>query len=106
VTRAQILALLGALCLGTVAAGAAMAADAKNGERIAQRWCASCHLVSDGQRQASTDAAPFATIAKMSGFSPEKIAFFLLDPHPKMPSMSLTRREAEDLAAYIATFAK
>ena len=27
---------------------------------------------------------------------------FLLEPHPKMPSMSLSRREAADLAEYIA----
>jgi hypothetical protein len=27
---------------------------------------------------------------------------FLLDPHPKMPNLSLTRTEATDLAAYIA----
>jgi hypothetical protein len=32
--------------------------------------------------------------------------FFLLEPHPKMPSMSLTRNEANDIAAYIGTFAK
>jgi hypothetical protein len=29
------------------------------------------------------------------------LAFFLLDPHPKMPDMALSRREADDLAAYI-----
>jgi hypothetical protein len=31
---------------------------------------------------------------------------FLLDPHPKMPDMSLTRTEAGDLAAYIASLGK
>ena len=30
-------------------------------------------------------------------------AFFLLEPHPKMPNMQLSRSEAADLAAYIAT---
>jgi hypothetical protein len=38
----------------------------------------------------------------MPGFSVEKLAFFLLEPHPKMPSMALTRREASDIAEYIA----
>jgi hypothetical protein len=28
---------------------------------------------------------------------------FLLDPHPKMPDMSLTRTEAADIAAYIGS---
>jgi hypothetical protein len=36
-------------------------------------------------------------------FDANRIAMFLLDPHPKMPDMSLTRFEAGDLAAYIAT---
>jgi hypothetical protein len=44
----------------------------------------------------------FVSIAKRPGFSTAKLAFFLLDPHPKMPDMSLTRAEAEDIAAYIA----
>jgi hypothetical protein len=42
----------------------------------------------------------------MPNFSPEKVAIFLLDPHPKMPNLSLGRREAEDIAAYIASLAK
>ena len=46
---------------------------------------------------------PFATIARIPDFHAPKIAFFLLYPHPKMPDMSLTRDEAADLAAYIAT---
>jgi mono/diheme cytochrome c family protein len=84
------------------ATGAALAADAQNGERLAERWCASCHIVSPSQRQGSTDAAPFASIARMPGFDAHRLAFFLLAPHPKMPDMSLSRREAEDIAVFIA----
>ncbi len=87
-------------------AGPAFAADTDNGERLAQRWCATCHVVSPGQRQGSDRAPTFATIALMPGFSAEKIAFFLLVPHPKMPDMTLTRKEAEDIAAYIARLGK
>jgi mono/diheme cytochrome c family protein len=78
------------------------AVDAENGKVLAQRWCASCHVVAPEQRQASSDAPPFASIAKMPDFNPQKVAFFLLAPHPKMPDMGLSRRDAEDLAAYIA----
>ena len=84
----------------TPSAGMA-AADAENGQRIAERWCAACHIVSPGQQEASADAPPFAEIGARPNFSEAQIAFFLLDPHPKMPNMALTRREAEDLAAYI-----
>jgi len=46
---------------------------------------------------------PFASIAKRPDFGTAKIALFLLNPHPKMPDMGLSRTEAADLAAYIAT---
>ena len=86
--------------LGLFAATAA--ADPENGERLARSWCARCHIVAPDQQRASADVPPFATIARMPGFSVEKLAFFLLEPHPKMPNMALTRREASDIAEYIA----
>jgi hypothetical protein len=48
-------------------------------------------------------APPFATIAKIPGFNAAQVALFLLAPHPKKPDMELSRTEAGDLAAYIAT---
>ena len=81
----------------------ASAADAGNGERLARRWCASCHVVAADQRQGNTQAAPFSEIAKMPGFDAAKLALYLLLPHPRMPDMSLSRSEAADLAAYIAS---
>ncbi len=80
-------------------------ADAANGERLARQWCASCHVVASDQKQANADVPTFSTIARMSGFTRDKLAFFLLDPHPKMPNMSLTRNEATDLADYITSLA-
>jgi len=97
------------ICEGLIAAWAlamtpAFAADANNGERLAHRWCAACHVVAATQRQSTTDQAPpFASIARTPGFDAGKVALFLLDPHPKMPDMGLSRTEAADLAAYIAT---
>ncbi|MGD0148113.1 MAG: c-type cytochrome [Xanthobacteraceae bacterium] len=94
----------GLIVAAALAITPAYAADPDNGERLAQRWCAACHVVSATQRQTTTDQAPpFATIAKIPGFDAAKIALFLLDPHPKMPDMGLSRMEAADLAAYIAT---
>jgi mono/diheme cytochrome c family protein len=82
---------------------AAFGADAGNGLQIARRWCASCHIIEPNQRTGSDVVPPFATIARMPNLDASKIALFLLDPHPKMPDMSLTRDEAADLAAYIVT---
>jgi hypothetical protein len=36
-------------------------------------------------------------------FSESGLVTFLLNPHAKMPNMSLTRIEANDIAAYIRT---
>jgi hypothetical protein len=52
---------------------------------------------------ALVSAPPFATVANRSDFDAAKIALFLLDPHPKMPTMGLSQTEAADLAAYIGT---
>lgn len=82
------------------------AADIDHGEQLARRWCSTCHLVASNQQQANADVPTFSAIARMPNFSPEKVAFFLLDPHPKMPDLSLGRRQAEDIAAYIASLAK
>ena len=82
------------------------AADIGHGEQLARRWCSTCHLVASDQQQGSADVTSFSAVARMPNFSPEKVAFFLLDPHPKMPNLSLNRREAEDIAAYIASLAK
>jgi mono/diheme cytochrome c family protein len=81
----------------------AFAADPVHGQELARRWCAECHVIAADQRQVTTQAPPFSAIARSADFSAERLAFFLLEPHPKMPSMSLTRKEAADLAAYITS---
>jgi mono/diheme cytochrome c family protein len=83
-----------------------VAADINHGRQLARRWCISCHVVVSNQRQATTEAPPFATVARRPDFDASRVANFLLNPHPKMPNMSLTRIEAADLAAYIGSLAK
>jgi mono/diheme cytochrome c family protein len=80
-----------------------LAADAANGKRVAMRWCATCHVVTPDQREAYADAPPFKEIANRPNFSESGLVTFLLNPHAKMPNMSLTRVEADDIAAYIRT---
>jgi mono/diheme cytochrome c family protein len=94
------------LACAVVLAQPGLAADAANGSRLAHRWCEACHVVAPTQSRSSSDAAPFPTIAARPDFDAAKLALFLLDPHPKMPDMSLTRSEAADLAAYIGSLAK
>jgi len=93
-----------ALSFSCVFAGVAStaSADAIQGEQIARRWCASCHVVSRDQAQGNTQAPTFSEIAKANTVDAAHIALFLLAPHPRMPDMNLSRSEAADLAAYIA----
>ena len=93
--------LLSLLVLPALASSAA-AADAGNGEKLAKRWCAACHVVAPDQARGSTGSPPFSEIATTPAFDAGKLALFLLAPHPRMPDMSLSRAEAADLAAYIA----
>jgi hypothetical protein len=94
------------LLAAATAAPPACAADAYNGGRLARRWCEPCHVVAPDQREVTGEAPPFESVARRPDFDPARLALFLLDPHPKMPDMSLTRIEAGDLAAYIATLRK
>ena len=80
--------------------------DADNGLSLAQRWCVSCHVVASEQSKGSDATPSFASIAQRADFNAEKLAYFLLNPHPIMPNMSLSRDAARDIAAYIARLRK
>lgn len=81
----------------------AAAGDVANGKKLAERWCQSCHAIGANQPTAVTEAPTFAGIARKPGFDEAKVATFLLDPHPKMPDIGLSRDAAADLAAFIAS---
>src|SRR5262245_24481767 len=97
----KIVALL-FFAISIIAFDQAMAADASHGRQLARRWCVTCHVVASNQRQTTSEAPPFATIARRSDFDANRLASFLLNPYPRMPNMSLTWTEAQDIAAYIA----
>jgi mono/diheme cytochrome c family protein len=95
------LLMLGCFALAGMASPAL--ADAENGKTLAIRWCSECHVVQQNQRVATDQAPPFASLAKIPGFDASRLAFLVLKPHPNMPRLELSRAEATDLAAYIAT---
>ena len=84
--------------------GASLAADVEKGRQFAQSMCAGCHAVTSGRQKESSDAPPFDFIARKYGADVDMLAFALLSPHPKM-NIPPTRRQAVDIAAYIATLA-
>ena len=91
--------------IGALAAQTALAADADNGKHIAELRCSPCHIVVSHQREELANAPPFESIARKFGFNAQMLAYSILEPHPRM-NMTLTRGEADDIAAYIATLAK
>ncbi|MFY9629189.1 MAG: c-type cytochrome [Methylocystis sp.] len=90
---------------GVLAASPTRAGDVAHGGVIAKRWCAACHVVAPDQHSANADAPPFPDIAQRRP-DDKQLSMFLADPHPKMPDMSLTRKEIDDIVAYIRHFDK
>jgi mono/diheme cytochrome c family protein len=92
-----------AVSLMLLALPSAKAADAGNGERIAKSSCAACHFVESWMtRDEVADAPPFVVIAGEDDFNADMLVFRVLGSHPKT-DFALTRRQANDIAAYMST---
>jgi hypothetical protein len=61
--------------------------------------------VAPGQRQEAAQAPPFETIARKFGANSESLVAAILGPCPKM-NIAPTRRETDDVAAYIGTLGR
>jgi mono/diheme cytochrome c family protein len=94
--RVCVLVSLTAMVGGT----SAWAGDPRQGERMATRWCAACHVVTSSQNSAFADAPSFWDIARRHS-DKKQIENFLITPHPPMPDMHLTRKEIDDITSYI-----
>jgi len=86
-------------------ASSALGADAEAGRRLAQIRCAACHIVAPNQSDEVAEAPPFVVIGRKFGFNSDALVFALVGPHAKM-NFGLSRREADDVAAYIGTLAR
>ncbi|MEO1207396.1 MAG: cytochrome c [Pseudomonadota bacterium] len=80
------------------------AADAARGQVLAERLCATCHVVGPTQTGAATAGPPtFASIANRPGQTRERILNVLIAPHPPMPNVQMTLHEIDDIIAYLDT---
>ncbi len=79
-----------------------LSGDPVVGRQLAERWCASCHLVSSRPAGPVGDGAePFQSIADRPTTSALSLRVFLQKPHGQMPDLQITHQEANDLIAYI-----
>ena len=84
--------------------GAFAAGDVANGERLARRWCAECHVIAAGQKSASADVPAFSAVAANPDRTADSLASLLAVPdkaHSRMQNLNLSRGEIADLVAYI-----
>jgi mono/diheme cytochrome c family protein len=80
----------------------AAAQDVERGHELAQRWCSGCHTVERSPAAARADGIPsFRTVAAVPGISAERLRAAMNPTHGRMPDLSLSKRNQDDLAAYI-----
>ncbi len=110
---AAVLSALGALAMS----GMAMAQDVSAGRAVAQRYCATCHHIADGESPLG-DAPPFASLKDRYGAGglaellekgmikdrPHPLQAGKRLVHPRMPAFPLREDEVVALANYLRTF--
>jgi mono/diheme cytochrome c family protein len=82
--------------------GFAHAQDVAQGKVMAERWCANCHIVSGSATAGSANGLPtFPGLAGDPKTSDATLRAAMTAQHGRMPDFSLTRRQQDDLVAYI-----
>jgi mono/diheme cytochrome c family protein len=94
------------LLLVAVATAPALAAgDAEAGHTLARQWCTGCHIV-DRAGSGPDTAPPFPEIARRNPQDQSWVRAWLVAPHPPMPNFNLTRREIDEVVAYLDSLAR
>ncbi len=90
------------LCSAMLLPSLALAQDIERGGQLAARWCAGCHVVDRSTKDARADGVPtFPAIAGKPDSSVEHLRAAMNPIHGRMPDLSLSKRDQDDLAAYI-----
>lgn len=96
-----------AWCALTVAVSSAAAqpADPTEGKRLAEAWCSQCHVVGGGATTGPDVGPPFAALANDPEKTEDTLRGFLQHPQRPMPPLELSRRDIDQLVAYIRSLA-
>ena len=80
----------------------AAAQDAEQGREIARRWCSSCHVVEKTATQAPANGLPtFPALARRADLSADRLRAAMNPQHSRMPDFALSKRQQDDVIAYI-----
>ena len=97
----RYLTIMGVLLVATsVTYAATNAGNANAGRDLVLRSCTSCHAVSETVK-ASDGAPPLSYIARDNKVRPAWIRGWLMDPHPPMPGIMLSRQQINDIIDYL-----
>ncbi len=89
------------LAIAAILSVPSRAADVAKGGKLARMWCVECDLIDDDAAK-SMDAAPqFRRLANDPAKSQDVLRGFLFHPTRPMPPLELSRREIDDLVAFI-----
>jgi mono/diheme cytochrome c family protein len=100
VVSSVFVATLALLPISAFAQAPAQAPEA--GRALAERWCASCHIIDRAPAAATASGLPsFPAIAAKATTTKQSLDLFLSSEHTRMPDFSLGRYERNALADYI-----
>jgi cytochrome c len=89
-----------------VAAALDVPGDPASGERLAERWCGSCHQLSPADARPRTGAPGFPQIARLPSTTALALRVFLRTSHANMPNIQLTSAQTDDLIAFILSMSR
>ena len=102
--RTPVIALA-AVIVATAPALADEEEDIARGRDLAERWCATCHVI--GPDASGGDGGPsFESVARRPTTTMDGLRAWLAEPHEPMPDLNLTARDAEVLSRYIMSLAE
>ena len=82
--------------------GSAFAQGPETGRALAERWCASCHIIDRAPATATANGLPsFPATAAKAATTKQSLDQFLSSEHTRMPDFSLGRYERNALSDYI-----
>ena len=91
-----------AIAAATLPALAAERGNAEAGRELVNRSCVTCHAP-NGVARAADSAPPLSFIARDNKYRAAFVRGWLMDPHPPMPGIQLSRQQINDVIAYLET---